>query len=170
MKRTSRAGTPKPGQPPSDAATYRDLLLFEERLKTNAARLRRRKRKYQSEYSTSSCAACSHLGPVLLLQLVFCITILASDVLLSTDFLAWPINYLVQHMPIFTGAQDIVLSPYVRQSAFGIAVITLFLFYASGLYAEKIGYANRCVDLVRSGGPSGNLLMCGSRRQLRTSC
>lgn len=33
--------------PPSDAATFRDLLLFEERLKTNAASLNRRKRRYQ---------------------------------------------------------------------------------------------------------------------------
>jgi hypothetical protein len=33
--------------PPNDAATYRDLLLFEERLKTNAASLKRRKRRYQ---------------------------------------------------------------------------------------------------------------------------
>lgn len=33
--------------PPSDAATYRDLLLFEERLKTNAIGLQRRKGKYQ---------------------------------------------------------------------------------------------------------------------------
>lgn len=54
MKRSSRAGTPKPGQPVSDAATYRDLLLFEERLKTNAARLNRRKRKYQCMLFNSS--------------------------------------------------------------------------------------------------------------------
>lgn len=33
--------------PASDAATYRDLLLFEERLKTNAASLNRRKHRYQ---------------------------------------------------------------------------------------------------------------------------
>ncbi|GBE88779.1 hypothetical protein SCP_1401840 [Sparassis crispa] len=33
--------------PTNDAATYRDLLFFEERLKTNAASLNRRKRRYQ---------------------------------------------------------------------------------------------------------------------------
>ena len=33
--------------PPNDPATYRDLLLFEERLKTNAATLQRRKSRYQ---------------------------------------------------------------------------------------------------------------------------
>ena len=36
-----------PFYPPSDAATYRDLLFFEERLKTNAASLKRRKTRYQ---------------------------------------------------------------------------------------------------------------------------
>jgi hypothetical protein len=35
--------------PPNDSATYRDLLLFEERLKTNAANLQRRKSRYQCE-------------------------------------------------------------------------------------------------------------------------
>lgn len=34
--------------PASDAQTYRDLLIFEERLKQNAARLIKRKKKYQS--------------------------------------------------------------------------------------------------------------------------
>lgn len=33
--------------PPNDSATHRDLLLFEERLKMNAAVLHRRKRRYQ---------------------------------------------------------------------------------------------------------------------------
>ena len=33
--------------PASDAATYRDLLFFEERLKSNAAVLNRRKHRYQ---------------------------------------------------------------------------------------------------------------------------
>lgn len=35
--------------PAPDAQTYRDLLIFEERLKQNAARLIKRKKKYQSE-------------------------------------------------------------------------------------------------------------------------
>jgi hypothetical protein len=36
-------------QPPNDASTFKDLLHFEERLKINAARLKKRKRKYQGE-------------------------------------------------------------------------------------------------------------------------
>jgi hypothetical protein len=42
---------PAPFQPPADGATYRDLLLFEERLKTNAARLRRTRTRYQGAAS-----------------------------------------------------------------------------------------------------------------------
>lgn len=43
--------------PPNDSATYRDLLLFEERLKTNAANLQRRKKRYQR---TSICVQMSY--------------------------------------------------------------------------------------------------------------
>lgn len=38
-----------PYHPPADTSTYRDLLLFEERLKSNAEMLRRRRRRYSSE-------------------------------------------------------------------------------------------------------------------------
>lgn len=53
----SRSSTPIPQRPHpaapfhphGDTATYRDLLLFEERLKMNAEMLRRRRRRYSSE-------------------------------------------------------------------------------------------------------------------------
>ncbi|KAG8902803.1 hypothetical protein FRB99_004102 [Tulasnella sp. 403] len=46
--RSSRSSTPKTSfNPPSDVATFKDLLLFEERLKTTAATLKRRKLRYQ---------------------------------------------------------------------------------------------------------------------------
>lgn len=35
--------------PTADTSTYRDLLLFEERLKMNAEMLRRRRRRYCGE-------------------------------------------------------------------------------------------------------------------------
>lgn len=35
--------------PAADTSTYRDLLLFEERLKMNAEMLRRRRRRYSGE-------------------------------------------------------------------------------------------------------------------------
>lgn len=36
---------------PVDNAAYRDVLMFEERLKTTAASLQRRKAKYQCKYT-----------------------------------------------------------------------------------------------------------------------
>jgi hypothetical protein len=47
-------------QPTADTQTYRDLLIFEERLKQNAARLVKRKKKYQSESSGIKRAGESH--------------------------------------------------------------------------------------------------------------
>lgn len=44
---TSTISEQRSFSPSNDLATYRDLLLFEERLKTNAANLRRRKSRYQ---------------------------------------------------------------------------------------------------------------------------
>lgn len=44
--------------PASDAATYRDLLLFEERLKSNAAVLNRRKHRYQRGSRAVSVRRC----------------------------------------------------------------------------------------------------------------
>lgn len=85
---------------------------------------------------------------VLLFQLILSIIILASDVLLGTNCLAWPLNRIIRRFPVFNIHEDIIPPPYIVQSAFCIAAITLLLFYASGLYAEKIGYANRYVRFM----------------------
>lgn len=47
-----RPGANAPYHPTSDPATYRDLLLFEERFKRNAEMLTKRSRRYSSELST----------------------------------------------------------------------------------------------------------------------
>lgn len=45
---------------------------------------------------------------------------------------------------VVDGEQQIVpLHPYVPQALLLVALTTLVLFFASGLYSEKIGYANR---------------------------
>ncbi|CAL1709428.1 unnamed protein product [Somion occarium] len=98
--------------PPNDASTYRDLLLFEERLKTNAASLNRRKHRYQ----------------FLLAQLLLTILFLLSEVFLHTDFLAAPCHWA-----------------YIALGLLCISVTTLALFFISGMYSEKVGYANRYV-------------------------
>lgn len=48
--------------PPADTSTYRDLLLFEERLKMNAEMLRRRRRRYSGEASLHLFGWCKRSG------------------------------------------------------------------------------------------------------------
>ena len=79
--------------------------------------------------------------PVFLAQLLLVIAILLSDELLDTAFLAFPLNFLLTH--VWPDRPLIVAHSYVTSGLLFIAVTTLVLFYASGLYAEKIGYANR---------------------------
>ncbi|KAI1790032.1 hypothetical protein LXA43DRAFT_1095753 [Ganoderma leucocontextum] len=117
--------------PPSDAATFRDLLLFEERLKTNAASLNRRKRRYQ----------------LFLLQLLLIIGFLLSEVLLQTNWLGVPYNWVLhQVLPeIYPDNADVRVHPYFASGLLFVSVTTLVLFFASGMYSEKIGYANKYV-------------------------
>ncbi|KAG8688889.1 hypothetical protein FRC11_004562, partial [Ceratobasidium sp. 423] len=123
-------------QPPNNATTFKDLLHFEERLKINAAMLKKRKRKYQ---------------------------VLTSDVVLNTSFVASPINLMIPHfdnqirIPLLMWwldqpEQEISriatpphFHPYIIPGLWLVSVTTLILFFASGLYSEKISYANRYV-------------------------
>ncbi|PIL29381.1 hypothetical protein GSI_09433 [Ganoderma sinense ZZ0214-1] len=117
--------------PPSDAATFRDLLLFEERLKTNAASLNRRKRRYQ----------------LFLSQLLLIIGFLLCEVLLQTNWLGVPYKWVLhQTLPeIYPGDADVRVHPYFASGLLFVSVTTLVLFFASGMYSEKIGYANKYV-------------------------
>ncbi|KAH7105932.1 hypothetical protein BKA62DRAFT_688402, partial [Auriculariales sp. MPI-PUGE-AT-0066] len=111
----------QPFHPPADAQTYRDLLWFEERLKTNAARLKRTKARYQ----------------VFLGMLIFVITVLASEMLLDLDFMLG--DLVVRRwgwLPAF---------PYFEYMLLFVAVTTLVLFIMTGGYREKIAYANKYV-------------------------
>ncbi|KAI0357972.1 hypothetical protein OH77DRAFT_1519253 [Trametes cingulata] len=117
--------------PPNDAATYRDLLLFEERLKTNAASLNRRKRRYQ----------------LFLLQLLIIIAFLLCEVLLQTNFLGVPYKWVLRQVlpDIYTEDTEVRVHPYFASGMLFVSVTTLVLFFASGMYSEKIGYANKYV-------------------------
>ncbi|CAO1629225.1 unnamed protein product [Parajaminaea phylloscopi] len=95
--------------PAPDGATFRDLLIFEERLKQNAARLLRRKRKYQ----TTLALLCSAI------------------LFLSYHVLLVPKSYVPLH--------------YAQLALLVVCCTTLFLFFASGMYAERIVAANRFV-------------------------
>jgi hypothetical protein len=48
---------------------------------------------------------------------------------------------------IYTDETDVALHPYFASGLLFVAVTTLVLFFASGLYAEKIAYANQSVIL-----------------------
>lgn len=79
---------------------------------------------------------------VFLLNLIVVIIVLTADVLLSTGFFAWPLKSLLHQLSI-ESRPDVVFHPYLAPGALLVAITTLVLFYASGMYAEKIGYANR---------------------------
>ncbi|GLB40034.1 putative spo7-like protein [Lyophyllum shimeji] len=98
--------------PPNDVSTYRDLLLFEERLKSNAASLQRRKARYQ----------------LFLFQLLLIITFLLAERLLPE---------------IYTSDVQVTIHPYFTSGLLFVSVTTLVLFFASGMYSEKIAYANK---------------------------
>ena len=99
----------EPFHPAADAATFRDLLIFEERLKQNAARLQSRKRKYE----------------MLLFGFV-------------TFFLC--LSHLVVVSP-----RSSVFVQYSLAAVLMICLTTLFLFFASGMHAERIRSANKFV-------------------------
>ncbi|UZJ54256.1 hypothetical protein CBS101457_003576 [Exobasidium rhododendri] len=95
--------------PIADSQTYRDLLIFEERLKQNAARLVKRKKKYQT-FLVLLCATISFFAYTVFL-----------------DPQEWqPLHYLNVSILLVTGTM-------------------LFLFFASGMYAERITAANKFV-------------------------
>ncbi|KZS96779.1 hypothetical protein SISNIDRAFT_482573 [Sistotremastrum niveocremeum HHB9708] len=113
--------------PPNDSATYKDLLLFEERLKTNAAVLKSRKSRYQA----------------FLYSVIASICVLASDVWLDTDLVT-----LLPNLALHKAWRDdirITLHRYIAWGMLMVALTTLVLFFASGTYAEKVQYANRYV-------------------------
>ncbi|CUA77065.1 hypothetical protein RSOLAG22IIIB_06478 [Rhizoctonia solani] len=134
-------------QPPNNATTFKDLLHFEERLKINAAMLKKRKRKYQA----------------FLAHIVLVIVVLTGDIVLNTSFVTSPINLVTPYfdtrirIPLLMWwfdqpEQNILriptplhLHPYIIPGLWLVSVTTLILFFASGLYSEKISYANRYV-------------------------
>ncbi|KAF9267566.1 hypothetical protein L218DRAFT_895027 [Marasmius fiardii PR-910] len=117
----------------NEPSVYRDLLLFEERLKSTAASLQKRKSRYQ----------------LFLLQLLIIIAFLLWEVLMppQSSILAIPYNALLQRcLPDFYRPDRLVtLHPYFTSGLLFVSVTTLVLFFASGMYSEKIAYANKYV-------------------------
>ncbi|KAI0795606.1 Spo7-like protein-domain-containing protein [Abortiporus biennis] len=118
--------------PTTDSSTYRDLLLFEERLKTNAASLTRRKHRYQ----------------LFLTQLLLIIIFLLSEVFLQTNLLIPHFEHIFRRLVPERYCRDAIEVEIYRYVVIGllcVSVTTLGLFFVSGMYTEKIAYANRYV-------------------------
>jgi hypothetical protein len=97
---------------------------------------------------------------VFLAQLIIVIIFLLCEVLLNTSFLAVPYQYFLRRaLPSVYGSHVEVHPPtYVASGLLFVSVTTLLLFFATGLYSEKIGYANRCgLNYVRC---SDSLIPC----------
>ncbi|KAG1855647.1 hypothetical protein DFJ58DRAFT_785864 [Suillus subalutaceus] len=141
--------------PSNDTATYRDLLLFEERLKTNAAQLQRRKSRYQ----------------LFLFHLLIAIAFLLSEVLLQTSFLDIPYTNLLRKVlpDVYGGAGNLKPHPYFASGLLFVLVTALLLFFASGMYAEKIAYANRYVPHANKALRNFNMYLNVRRPPLRSA-
>lgn len=96
-----------PYHPAGDAQTYRDLLIFEERLKQNAARLMKRRTKYQT-FLVLLCAAISSSAYYVFIR---------------------PAQWQPLH--------------YLNVTVLLITATMLLLFFASGMYGERITAANK---------------------------
>lgn len=65
---------------------------------------------------------------------------------LYTSFLVMPLNFVLQRS--ISGYELIIPHPYFTSALLLISVTTLVLFFASGMYNEKIGYANRYLGFM----------------------
>ncbi|KAJ7030826.1 hypothetical protein C8F04DRAFT_714126 [Mycena alexandri] len=142
--------------PQNDVATYRDLLLFEERLKTTAASLQRRKSRYQ----------------LFLFQLLLVIAFLLTEVLLPPhiSLLAIPCKMALQRLlpDIYTEDTKVRIHPYFTTGLLFVSVTTLVLFFASGTYSDKIAYANKYVPHANRALRSFNMYLNVRKPPLRS--
>lgn len=91
---------------------------------------------------------------VFLAQLLIIIAFLSSEVLLQTNLLSIPYMLLLRNVlpEVYGEVRDVSISPYFTTGLLLVSVMTLVLFFASGMYSEKIGYANRYVCHLTSTG------------------
>lgn len=83
---------------------------------------------------------------VFLFQLLAVITLLAAEVFLQIQLIPLLLKFVilkslhVDHSEYFASE----VHQYIETGLLLVAITTLVLFFASGLYEEKIAYANRC--------------------------
>ncbi|KAG0030125.1 hypothetical protein BGZ82_007577 [Podila clonocystis] len=93
----------------ASSVTYRDLLIFEERLKLNMFRLKKRQQKYEAFLGT------------LILIIAYC---------------AFGTFYQPSQTYIYYTLHKFFLL---------VSCTTMFLFFATGMYSEKLGYSSKFV-------------------------
>lgn len=89
---------------------------------------------------------------VFLLQLLIISAFLLCEVVLQTNMLSYPYKWVLhQVLPdIYPEDADVRAHPYFASGLLFVSVATVVLFFASGMYSEKISYANRCVLVLVS--------------------
>lgn len=116
-----------PFTPAPTTAAFRDLLIFEERLKQNAARMQERKVKYQST------------SPIITKPFLLCYVFSSC----GWDIAFYPVTLKC----VVPSDMQHVLVRYLRIGLLSIGCMMLFLFFASGLFADKITAAHKYVPI-----------------------
>lgn len=90
-----------------------------------------------------------HRTLVLLVQLLLVIVFLLWEVLLpsKSSILVIPYRWSLKRLVPDIDESKLTLHPYFTSGLLFVSVTTLVLFFASGMYSEKIAYANRYVAL-----------------------
>ena len=87
---------------------------------------------------------------VFLAQLLVIIALLLTEVLLPPDvsIASIPYNAFLRWLlpDIYTQDSFVILNPYFTTGLLFVSSTTLVLFFASGMYSEKISYANKYVS------------------------
>ena len=71
--------------------------------------------------------------------------------LLETELFDLPVNTLLFYYTLYRHPEVVEypharLSQYLKTCGLFVLGMTLFLFFASGMYSEKVGYANKYVQ------------------------
>lgn len=89
----------------------------------------------------------SFIYPVFLAQLVLTIAFLLCEVILPPhiSLISIPYRLLLEWMlpDVYASDPDVKMHPYIASGLLFVSVTTLVLVFASGMYSEKIAYANK---------------------------
>jgi hypothetical protein len=87
---------------------------------------------------------------VFLFQLLALISFLVCEVFLQLNLLDIPLHFMLRRtFPTLYSPEemaDVHVHPYFTLGLLSVSVTTLVLFFVSGMYSEKIAYANRSVS------------------------